>query len=235
MSSMKGVRMADPTIPAGATTTWRDYLTTLIAVIALVQPWFLWLWRKLFRRGRIDIYPKGTIDVGYGDAGPAIGLQGTLRGRHNELFVQVISLVVTRKADSARHGFEWAVFRNPRFVTTRPTEIMWAVPAGFLLSTSQPFRYNIVFTDGEFVQQHVQPTLEALRVAWVDAVELQAHSTLGALWSTNPHEAQREMQEAGEREDFPFTNTDAHVTAFATLTQQCYWNPGWYGLTMRVE
>jgi hypothetical protein len=221
--------MAEP-IPV--VTTWRDYISTIIAVIALVQPWCLWLWRKVFRSGRIDIYKTGTIEVGYSDLGPTIGLQGTLHGRDKELFVQAISLEIIREADNARHGFEWAAFRNVRMVSSRPNEIELAIPAGFLLLPSQPFRYNIVSTDGAFAQQHVQPALERLRAAWVAAVQL-AHGN--APWSTNPQDAQKEMQHAGQAAYPAFENQDAHVTAFAELAQQCYWNPGWYKLTMRIE
>ena len=49
------------------------------------------------------------------------------------------------------------------FVTTRPPEVAFVLPAGFLLLPSQPFRYNILFNDTPFQQQHVQAALEPLR------------------------------------------------------------------------
>ncbi len=134
----------------------------IIALIALGQPWAYWAWRRLVRRGTIGIFDTGTIEVGYSDYGPTLGLQGTLVSRDRELFVRAISLQIIREADNAQHGFDWAAFRSTEILAARPTERSFQLPAGFLLQPSQPFRYNIFFNDAGFQQEHVRPTLDAL-------------------------------------------------------------------------
>jgi hypothetical protein len=87
----------EPTAPA--TATWREYVSAIIAVIALIQPWLLWGWRKFFRRGSIEIFNTSTIEVGYSNLGPTLGLQGTLRGHDREQFIRGITVEVIREAD----------------------------------------------------------------------------------------------------------------------------------------
>jgi hypothetical protein len=147
------------------------WLSLAIALIALIAPGLPWAYRRWFKKGRVEVHPTGNIEVGYGNFGPSIALQGTLQGIDRDLFIRTISLRVTREADDARHEFEWAVFRSSRFVNTRPREIAWTLPSSFLLLTSQPFRYNIVFNDAAFRQQYVQPLLDNLRAEWVNRVQ----------------------------------------------------------------
>jgi hypothetical protein len=199
--------------------TWRENLNTVIALVALIQMWLYWAWRKFFRRGSISIFETGTIEGGYSSYGPTIGVQGTLHGREREMFVRVISLEV----------FEWTLFKSVRFVTTRPTEVAFQLPAGFLLLPSQPFRYNLLFNDTSFQQQHVQPVIDTLRTAWIVAVQ----RSLGGA-PLNPQQAQAQIQHASQAAYPAFSGQPHHVNAFTQLSQQFYWNPGWYKLSIRI-
>jgi hypothetical protein len=223
--------MAEP-VTAAAGVTWRDYLSLTIATIALIWPGCLWLWRRVFRRGRIDIFKSGIVEVGYSNYGPTIGLQGTLSGRDKEQFVRAISVQVIREADNSQHGFDWFVFRSVRFVSTRPNEIGFVLPAGFLLLPSQPFRYNILFHDAVFQLQQVQSVLDPLRAAWLAAVQ-QALGP-GAL-PLNPQQAPAQIQHASQAAYPAFSQQPIHVQTFMALNQQFYWNPGWYTLRMEIE
>src|SRR5713101_1004048 len=149
-----------------------------------------------------------------------------------EMFVRVISLEVIREADNAQHHFEWVAFRSFRIVSTRPTEVAFQLPAGFLLLPSQPFRYNLFFSATAFQQQHVQPVIDVLYAAWYVAVQ---QSFGGAALSNIPDVAQAQVQAAAQAAYPGFVGHMAHVNAFAQLNQQFYWNPGWYRLSMRIE
>ena len=117
-------------------------------------------------------------------------------------------------------------------MTTRPTEVAFQLPAGFLLLPSQPFRYNLLFNDTSFQQGHVQPVIEALRTAWFVAVQ---QSLGGAALSNIPQQAQAQVQHAAQATYPAFSLQPAHVNAFTALGQQFYWNPGWYKLSVRIE
>jgi hypothetical protein len=211
---------------------WRENVNTVIAVTALVQAWVYWAWRKFFRRGTAEIFESGTIEIGYSDLGPTIGLQGTLHGRDREMFVRAVSTRVIREADNAQHSFDWLAFKSVRFVSTRPTEVAFQLPAGFLLLPSQPFRYSIVFNDTAFQQQYVQPVIDSLRASWFTAVQ---SSLGGAALSANPQQAQAQIQNASQAAYPAFSAQPPHVNAFTQLSQQFYWNSGWYKLAITIH
>ena len=60
--------------------TW----TAIVAVIALVQPWVVALYRRVLRSGRLEIYETGLPEIGYSLWGATIALYGTLRSRDRE-------------------------------------------------------------------------------------------------------------------------------------------------------
>src|SRR2546423_1664122 len=92
--------------------TW----TAIVAVIALVQPWLFQLYLRLFRRGAIDIYETGGIEVGFSAFGPTIGLIGTLRARYQDMFVQTATIMVAKVGSTQKHYFNWGAFRVPKTV-----------------------------------------------------------------------------------------------------------------------
>ncbi len=72
-------------------------ISLIIAVTALVQPWFIALWKKFFRSPKIEIYPSGSLEIGYSDYGTTIGLHGTLRAPHGDVFVKSLRLQLTEQ------------------------------------------------------------------------------------------------------------------------------------------
>jgi len=208
------------------------WLSLIIALVALVAPSVGWAYRRWFKRGKVEAHLTGSIELGYGNLGPSVALQGTLQGIDREMFVRVISLQGTRDADQAKHDFEWALFRSTRFVSTRPNEVAWALPSGFLLLPSQPFRFNIFFNDAGFRQQYVQPLLDNLRAAWTAQVQLALGP--GAL-PVNPQQAQATIQHAVQAAYPGFTTSAIHVNAHTELNQRFYWHAGHYRLRMIVD
>ncbi len=136
-------------------------ISLIIAVTALVQPWLITLWKKFFRSPKIEIYPSGNLEIGYSGYGPTIGLHGTLHALHGDVFVKSIQLKVRRVQTNEEHWFAWAVFRSP-VITFNPSESQpMELPAGFIVSQTQPHRYNIVFHDPD-IQSEIRPYLEKL-------------------------------------------------------------------------
>src|SRR5438552_10322360 len=90
----------------------------IVAVVALIQPWVIALWRRFFRPGTIDIHETGTIEVGYSGFGPTIGLRGTLRAVHRDQFVRDIQVAIAKVKDGSKHSFEWVVFRAEKLTST---------------------------------------------------------------------------------------------------------------------
>ncbi len=180
-----------------------------VATIALLQPWGVGLWRRFFRAPAVDLHETGVVEVGYSTYGPTLGLHGTLRARHADVFVRAMRLEVVRERDQARHFFEWVAFRSHRIFVGKATETMVELPAGFMLLTSQPFRYNVLFADAE-VRERVNAELRTLGQAWYEAVL--------------------------EGRDYDAFRTEtSHGDAFTKVDRECYWERGGYILRATVE
>jgi hypothetical protein len=114
-----------------------------IALAALFRPDIERLIQR--RRAIIDVHPAGRLEVGFGNFGPTIGVQGTLQAIHRDAFITCSSVTVVRVADNLRHEFPWAVFRPQ---TLGASAQQAEIASGFLLSVSAPRRFNIQFHDG---------------------------------------------------------------------------------------
>lgn len=176
--------------------------------MALLQPWIGKLLKHFFRRGSVDIFETGTVEVGYSTFGPTIGLHGTLRARDADAFVRAVRLDVEREKDKAEHSFEWVAFRAHRLFIGRPDEMALELPAGFLLPTSQPRRYNTLFHDPT-VAAEVANDGQQLAQAYFDA----------------------SLQQQGFDD---FAKLKPATDAFAAMTRRCYWEAGTYKLTLAV-
>ncbi len=193
------------------------YGTFIIAVIALIQPWIAYLWKIFFRQAKIEIFPTGPIEVGFSQFGPTIGLQGTLSCLNRDIFVSSIALKVIREKDNSTHNFEWGAFRSQK-LTHKGEEAEIELPYGFMLTTSQPKRYNIVFFDND-VRYQMQDELQKVQVKWQDF----SKDTLLTCPETLPKKYYDE-----------FSKTEAHVEAFSAISRLCYWEEGSYLLILKI-
>ena len=192
--------------------SWASFF---VALFALVQVWAIGLWRRFFRRGTLDIFETGRIEVGYSTLGPTLGLHGTLRAVNRDQFVQGVGLVVTRERDGARHEFPWDVFRGGQ----KGSEgFAVELPAGFMVSTVLPYRYNILFSDTE-TRRDIENLLAPVRETWV-----------AKLAAAPPVDDDARLGLFTEYQAEP-----THFTTHAELVHALYWNPGWYTLEMSVQ
>jgi len=96
---------------------------------------------------------SGSIEIGFSLFGPTIGITGTLQAEHKPVSVKSGTLTVKRTADSATHSFQWKAFRSTTISFVDPPREI-ELPDSFLLRPESPFRYNMLFNDGSFVETH---------------------------------------------------------------------------------
>lgn len=214
-------------INADVTTRWRVLATWIvanaIALLALVQPYVYWVWKRYFQRGRIDVHPSGKVEVGYSGFGTTIALFGTLRAVYDDQFIRSIELVVKRPKDNLQRHFQWLVLRPASFMVGAPTQAgPFELASGFMLLVSEPRKYNILFVDEEF-QARVMQTAAPAKEAWgnllaktMSAGGPLTDQDLGKLYAT-------------------FRNTPEHVRAFTELDRMLDWQPVEYLIEMRVN
>jgi hypothetical protein len=132
-------------MPDAGQTTSLQLGPWIVAFSALAQPWIIAAFKRL-RRGSIEIYESGNIQVGYGGLGPSVALKGTLRGIGNAVFVKRLQVVVRRTRDSARCEMGWSAERKPGGAADEPVR-------AFLLTSTQTVNYDVLFAEEAFVSQ----------------------------------------------------------------------------------
>lgn len=206
----------------------------IVAPVALVQPWIIALVKRLFMRGRVDAYEAAWVELGFSSFGPTIGVMGTLRATHRDQFVHQIDLTVTRLKDGATHDFKWLGFRAERVTSSSGPELSFELAAGFLIPTTQPHRYSILFNDAES-QNDMRAHLINLRQGW-EPLELalargpQTDSPAAVTKVLQLPEPLRLQQLYTD-----FSSEKVHIDAFAAIGRILYWEPGDYVIQMNVR
>ncbi len=213
-----------------ASTAIEQWGTLAIAVYGVIQVWLIAIWRR-FSAGRITIFKTGHIEIGFSNFGPTIGLNGTLRAKHKDAFVSDISLVVKKQSDGATHSFEWAAFRSPQISNVGGSSVSLELPSGFNVLPSQPYRYNIFFSD-RATQDTLSPALIAVRKEWQDLLISRRDQIVA--------QAQEENSDTDSILSLLYDNefcdqSEAYRNAWDLLTRANYWSSGEYELAMAVK
>lgn len=200
----------------------RAWITLGIAIVALSQPLGIYLWARYLRQGQIDIFETANVEVGFVGIGATIALQGTLRAVHQDQFVTSIKLRMVRLKDNAERSFDWVMFRAQKVTAGTAQEL--EVPAGFMMTTQSPRRYNIQFVDLDS-QNEMRPHLARLQEGWKQQF---AQLNLGNLVGTTNY------QPAVSAAFAEFATEPLFVEVYGALQRLCYWEPGRYSLEMNV-
>jgi len=197
-----------------------------IAVIALIQPWLVAIWKKYFRPGRIDFFKTGKLEIGFSNFASTIGISGTLKGTNKDLYISNICLNLIKKKDLSQHKFEWSVFRDTKLKLYGNKDTEVELPYGIMLSTNSPQRINIQFHDLAQQEMLSIPHNE-LRTHWNDFFE--KHFPI--------------QERTGSQEDNmrifaiyqEFMNTNEQTNAYAKFNRELYWEESDYELEMVIE
>ena len=148
--------------------SWPDWGSLAVAVLALIQPWILAGYRRWFRRGAVEVHETNNVELGFATYGPTVGLTGTIRALHQDIFIQQATVRIVRERDNAVLVLPWRAFRSIQiaFGGGQPNP---ELASSFLLPTSAPLRYNVFFSSEEFAAEFRDDVM-ALRQEWGDFV-----------------------------------------------------------------
>lgn len=203
----------------------------VVSLIALIQVWVIALWKR-YRKGKIEIYETGNIEIGYSNFGPTIGLIGTLNCLHREVFIKRISLIVVRKKDNATHNFSWTAFRDNQFTLSGNEPRKLEIASSFLLTLSAPHKYNIVFTENAFIAES-KHLVGSLQMKWSEFLSNQLKEL-----EKNPDfniESMAKQPLLAQSLFNEFSKLKEVTDVFSTLNNVFYWMEGEYELTLNVE
>ncbi|MDP9470949.1 MAG: hypothetical protein M3Q71_09835 [Chloroflexota bacterium] len=216
---------------------WQGW-SLLVAIVALVQPWVLALWRRFFRRGDVRVYETrfGNIEVGYTANGATLGLLFTARAVHREQFIRDISVTVIKERDKSHHHFEWRFFRALTLSLYQPYQETMELPASFLLSPAQPRTLRIVFGDVD-LEPEIRVIAERVRALWeeyrpsIEADELDEQGR-PFLVPLPPDDSAFLARATASLEQM--TKTASYREVLMELDRRCYWEPGRYTMMVKV-
>lgn len=200
----------------------------IVAGVALIQPWAIATWSRFLRRGNIHIFQTGTLEIGFSQLGPTIGVNGTLKAEHRDLFVEKVDVEIIRQKDSSRHRFEWSLLRGHQVTIAQPQNVTVEIASGFMLRPAQPHRYSILFTDLA-AQEEINSLLYPVAHAWQQS--RNRAMAQGSQPSPGPAEAAAlSVQQAYDE----FARTSEFNDAWSKIGRVCYWEPGRYSIVVTV-
>ena len=203
--------------------TWGSLI---VALVALVQPWAIGLWKRVFRQGDLEVFESGPVDIGYSPLGATLGLMGTLRAVHKDQFVYKVTITVKRLKDGAQHTFDWAAFRPARITLGQPTEQSIEVVSAFMVTTTQPYRFNLLFIDNG-LQKEFEPYLTSIREQWNATVHAR-------VMSGSPQDSSSATQASIEAAYQEFTRAAPFTDTVTAVDRLFYWTAGQYEITTVV-
>ena len=210
----------------------KDYGVLILSIYGIVQYWIITAWIKLVHKGVVKIYEAGTIEIGYArNYGAIIGLNGTLRTLNKDIFVNEIYLRIIRLKDKAEHNFQWYAFRSPEINTVGTTPQAMELPAGFLISTKIPQRFNILFYDTKLAEE-IKPLLTKHLSEWFKYV-----NKINNIKSSFPPNINNQeiiqIQQNNIIEEFK--KCPVYIDTYKELDRKCYWEAGKYELEISVS
>ena len=164
----------------------QTYGALILSIYAIVQVWAIAVWKKL-RKGKIEIFETGWIEVGFIGFGPIITLTGTLRAERKDVFVQDVSVYVTRDSDETTFTLGWVVFKAPQIKIGDPMATTVELPSGINVRMDQPVRYCIVFCDKR-VQSQINRKLAPVVNDWKEFLLQRREKIQRALRNPNTTE-----------------------------------------------
>lgn len=134
-------------------TDWTSIATIIIAVIALVQPWAIAVYRRFFSRRKLTIVTSGRLEIAYClPFGSFLALKGAIYSEHRQTLVTSMSAVVRNEDTGEDRTLRVHLFRDPKLTFTGTTiTISTEVARPFVIEVEEVGQYYATFIDfGDF-------------------------------------------------------------------------------------
>jgi hypothetical protein len=199
--------------------------------VAIAQPWLIALWKNHIRQGRIQSYVSGFLEIGFGQYGPTLAIDGTLRGINRDIFVKSSRVILTSTEDNSQHEFEWAAFRPHRIPITPSTntERFIETASGFMITPDTPKRICIFFSDSQ-TREKVYSKLNSAYNTFRELRFNEKYSVLNQTWLDQTEMNKLRMELAEE-----YRNHVDHINAYTEIDRTFYWKSGKYIIELQIK
>ena len=148
-----------------------EIIATILAIIALIQPWIIAIWKKFFRPLKVTFIPSAKIKLYYNRSGAYIYLGGVIEAKNRSAVIKDISAKVIRQSDKAELVMDWSSFMVPVFqsiggnaVTTSEIARSFMVSANGLNPIFVEFANTDTQLNDELNRIHEKIKLETRRI-----------------------------------------------------------------------
>lgn len=202
----------------------------LIAFAALIQPWAIYLGRKLLLKRKVELFLPGFggIQISYGYQGPVLTLSANLLTHRRDAYVQNVWLDIVRIHDGAKSQFVW-VGHQPETGQNLPFE----APNVFKLSRGEPRRLQLWFVDNKR-NEEVTKLLHTLRSAfWEKLQDKMKQEESKESESKESENKELDVSVAAPTVYKEFQHDPAHLQAYTDLDRSFSWEATEYRMDVK--
>ncbi len=168
--------------------TTYEIIATVIAILALLQPWMIKLWDRFCRRICVNFIPSSKIKLYYNRSGAYVYLGGVIEAKNKAAVVKDIAVKVVRKKDKAELLLDWSSFMIPVFqsvggnaVTTSEIARPFKVEADSLYPVFVEFASTNIQESNRLTEIYNTMAFELAGIMWPNITIDQAKYALAAL------------------------------------------------------
>lgn len=149
-----------------------EIIATILAIIALIQPWAIAAWKKFFKPLKVTFIPSAKIKLYYNRSGAYIYLGGVIEAKNRPVVIKDIAAKVIRQSDKAELTMDWSSFMVPVFQSVGGNSVTTSeIARPFMVGANglNPIFVEFANTDAQMTNRlskiHEKLTLESRRIA----------------------------------------------------------------------
>lgn len=153
------------------TMTHYEIIATILAIMALIQPWAIAIFKKVFKPLKVSFIPSAQIKLFYNRSGAYIYCGGVIEAKNRSAIIKDISAKVIRQNDKAELMMDWSGFIVPVFQSVGGNPVTTnEIARPFMVAENNlnPIFIEFANTDTVMVNRlskiHEKLTLEARKV-----------------------------------------------------------------------
>jgi hypothetical protein len=196
---------------------------TIVAILALIQPWVIVTWKKYIRNGTLEFDSTGRLEVGFNNYASTLGLNGTIRAIDKDYYVKEIFIELIKQKGKSKHTFKWAVLRDTNLNSTQQK---LELPYGFIVSDAAPYRINVQLHDLA-QQEELKKIVQTLESKWNTFVDIKFPLEKRVLADDKTYQSAMDDLHAEFKKSLV---GDAHDK----ISKECYWESGKYAFSLTI-
>jgi len=194
-----------------------EFLAIILAALALVIPFFKWIYDKYIRKLKINFLASGKLSVFFNKSGAYVSLGGVYEAKNKTAAVKNISAKIKRTSDKAILSLRWSTFQSPVF-----RQIAGNYETSF--ETAHPFKVEAdtltpVFVEFENAEQNSGEIINSI----INPLHKKALSDMNA--QNIPVQAY----------DPTYRGSKEYKDALIAINDIFFWKPGEYTIELITE